>query len=106
MEAAESEAGAKNHLNNVLSEEELANIPNPVVEKINTYIDKTFEEYLTAKALHEANRTQIGKKPVFSDAFTHYWLFDLHEANIFTHFSFLLFYAYKALSHGIKNYCL
>ncbi|XP_075979223.1 nuclear basket protein megator isoform X2 [Anticarsia gemmatalis] len=62
MEAAESEAGAKNHLNNVLSEEEFAVIPNPVAEKINTYIDKKFEEYLTAKALHETNKSQIGDK--------------------------------------------
>lgn len=61
MEAASGEAGAKNHLNDVLSEAELASIPDPVAEKINTYIDKKFEEYLTSKALHETSKTQIGK---------------------------------------------
>lgn len=61
MEAAESEAGVKTHLNNVLSDEEIANLPTVVVDKINSYIDSTFEEYLTSKALHEANKSQIGK---------------------------------------------
>lgn len=61
MEAAESEAGVKTHLNNVLSDEEIANLPSPITEKINAYIDKTFEEYLTSKALHETNKSQIGK---------------------------------------------
>ncbi|XP_026730611.1 nucleoprotein TPR isoform X2 [Trichoplusia ni] len=62
MEAAESEAGAKNHLTDVLSQEEIANLSNPVAEKINAYIDEKFGEYLTAKALHETNKTQIGDK--------------------------------------------
>lgn len=61
MEAAESEAGAKTHLNNVLSDEEFANLPTLVAEKINAYIDSTFEQYLTSKALHETNKSQIGK---------------------------------------------
>ncbi|XP_035445245.2 nucleoprotein TPR isoform X2 [Spodoptera frugiperda] len=62
MEAAESEAGVKTHLNNVLSDEEIANLPSPITEKINAYIDKTFEEYLTSKALHETNKSQIGDR--------------------------------------------
>lgn len=62
MEAAvESETGVKTHLNNVLSEEEIANLPSLVAGKINAYIDSTFEEYLTSKALHETNKSQIGK---------------------------------------------
>lgn len=61
MEAAESDAGAKNHLNNVLSDEEIADLPNPVAEKINAYIDQKFGEYLTAKALLETNKSQIGE---------------------------------------------
>lgn len=61
MEAAESEAGAKNHLRDVLSQEEIGNLSNPVAEKINAYIDEKFGEYLTAKALHETNKSQIGR---------------------------------------------
>lgn len=71
MEAVSDEAGAKNHLNDVLSETEIASLPNPVAEKINAYIDKKFEEYLTSKALHETSKTQIGMsffKPVPHDA--------------------------------------
>uniref|UniRef100_A0A2A4JSC9 Nucleoprotein TPR n=1 Tax=Heliothis virescens TaxID=7102 RepID=A0A2A4JSC9_HELVI len=62
MEAAESDAGAKTHLENALTKDEIANLPEPIAGKINAYIDKQFEEYLTAKALHETNKSQIGDK--------------------------------------------
>ncbi|XP_063535271.1 nucleoprotein TPR-like [Cydia strobilella] len=62
MEAAGTDAGAKNHLQNALSETEIANLPAAVADKINTYIDQKFEEYLTSKALHETSKTQIGDK--------------------------------------------
>lgn len=65
MEAASAEAGGKNHLNNVLSESEISNLPNTIAEKINTYIDKKFEEYLTSKALHETSKSQIGEPVTF-----------------------------------------
>lgn len=61
MDAASVEAGEKNHLQNVLSETEIANIPSSVIEKLNTYIDQKFEEYLTSKALYETSKSQIGK---------------------------------------------
>lgn len=61
MEATELEAGNKNHLENVLSQSELEEFPKNVAIKINKYIDQKFEEYLTAKALHETNKTNIGK---------------------------------------------
>lgn len=61
MEAAETEAGVKNHLQDVLSESELSGLPNQVANKINVYIDSKFEEYLTSKALHETNKNIIGK---------------------------------------------
>jgi hypothetical protein len=64
MEAAGADAGAKNHLQNALSETEIANLPAVVADKINTYIDHKFEEYLTSKALHETSKTQIGEYPV------------------------------------------
>lgn len=64
MEAAGADAGAENHLQNVLSETEIASLPAVITDKINTYIDKKFEEYLTSKALHETSKTQIGKNPV------------------------------------------
>ncbi|XP_045766841.1 nucleoprotein TPR-like isoform X2 [Maniola jurtina] len=62
MEAASVEAGEKNHLLNVLSESEISNIPHAVADKINTYIDQKFEEYLTSKALHETSKSQIDEK--------------------------------------------
>lgn len=64
MEAASVGVGGKNHLEIVLSEAELGNIPNPVAYKINGYIEQKFEEYLTSKALHETSKSQIGKMPV------------------------------------------
>lgn len=65
MEATESETGA-NHLKNVLSEAEINNLSNNVVQKINDYIESKFDEYLTAKALHETSRVQLGEyAPVF-----------------------------------------
>lgn len=73
MEATESEAGGEKHLNNVLSQEEIANLPTQIVDKINSYIEQNFGEYLTAKALHLSNKSQLGKyAPVFRDAFTHF----------------------------------
>ncbi|XP_041986202.1 nucleoprotein TPR isoform X2 [Aricia agestis] len=62
MEAASVETGDKNHLNNVLSGEEIATIPNTIANKINCYIDQKFEEYLTSKALHESSKSQIDDK--------------------------------------------
>lgn len=66
MEGGSVEAGGENHLENVLSQTEIANIPNPIAVKINNYIDQKFGEYLTSKALHETSKSQIGKYPVFS----------------------------------------
>ncbi|KAL4707670.1 hypothetical protein ACJJTC_014851 [Scirpophaga incertulas] len=51
-----------------LSESEIASLPNPVAEKINIYIDKKFEEYMTSKALHETSKLQIGDKIATSEA--------------------------------------
>ncbi|KAG7296040.1 hypothetical protein JYU34_021136 [Plutella xylostella] len=62
MEAASVGVGGKNHLEIVLSEAELGNIPNPVANKINGYIEQKFEEYLTSKALHETSKSQIDDK--------------------------------------------
>lgn len=66
MEGESVDAGGENHLKNVLSQTEIANIPNPIAVKINNYIDQKFGEYLTSKALHETSKSQIGKYPVFS----------------------------------------
>ncbi|XP_039755492.1 nucleoprotein TPR isoform X2 [Pararge aegeria] len=68
MEAASVEAGEKNHLQNALSETEIANIPNGVADKINIYIDQKFEEYLTSKALHETSKSQIDEKNAATEA--------------------------------------
>lgn len=64
MEAAENEAGVENHLQDILSESEFSGLPKQVAFKINVFIDKKFEEYLTSKALHETNKSQIGKPGV------------------------------------------
>lgn len=61
MEAAEIEAGVKNHLQEVLSESEFSVLPNQVANKINVFIDKKFEDYLTSTALHETSKFQNGK---------------------------------------------
>ncbi|KAM3966432.1 LOW QUALITY PROTEIN: nucleoprotein TPR [Aphomia sociella] len=66
--AASVEAGDKKHLENVLSEAEIANLPVPVADKINAYIDQKFEEYLTSKALHESSKSQIGDKIATSES--------------------------------------
>lgn len=63
MEGESVEAGGENHLKNVLSQTEIANIPDPVAVKINNYIDQRFGEYLTSKALHETSKSQIGEYP-------------------------------------------
>ncbi|XP_068618609.1 nucleoprotein TPR-like isoform X2 [Battus philenor] len=68
MEAESVEASSKNHLDNVLSETEVANLPNGVADKINAYIDTKFEEYLTSKALLESSKTQIGDKIATTEA--------------------------------------
>ncbi|XP_038223270.1 nucleoprotein TPR-like [Zerene cesonia] len=68
MEAATEEAGGRNHLNNVLSETELSNLPNSVVEKVNSYIDQKFGEYLTSKALFETTKSQIDEKVAILEA--------------------------------------
>lgn len=70
MEGESVEAGGQNHLENVLSQTEIANIPNPIAAKINNYIDQKFGEYLTSKALHETSKSQIGEYPVFSATHT------------------------------------
>lgn len=65
MEGESVDAGGENHLENVLSQTEITNIPNPVAVKINEYIDQKFSEYLTSKALYETSKSQIGEYPVF-----------------------------------------
>lgn len=60
MEAASVGAGEKNHLQNVLSEQELRNLSAEVISKVNVYIEQTCDDYLTSKALHETGKAQIG----------------------------------------------
>ncbi|CAH3912276.1 unnamed protein product [Pieris brassicae] len=68
MEVATDEAGDKKHLNNVLSDTEIANLPVGVEEKLNSYIDTKFEEYLTSKALFESTKSQIDEKVAVLEA--------------------------------------
>ncbi|CAH2039614.1 unnamed protein product, partial [Iphiclides podalirius] len=68
MEAESVEAGDKNHLGNVLSENEISSLPDGFANKINAYIDTKFEEYLTSKALLESSKAQIGDKIATSEA--------------------------------------
>lgn len=48
------------HLHNLLSPEELLTVTKPTLEKIESYIDVKFEEFLTSKALFEAGRRESG----------------------------------------------
>ncbi|GBP80228.1 Nucleoprotein TPR [Eumeta japonica] len=57
-----------NHLQNVLSDSELSKVSKAIKEKINTYIDQKFEEYLTSKALLETSKSQIDEKIAVSES--------------------------------------
>ncbi|XP_045784388.1 nucleoprotein TPR-like [Maniola jurtina] len=50
------------------SETEISNISHAVADKMNTYIDQKFEEYLTSKALHETSKSQIDEKNSATEA--------------------------------------
>lgn len=55
-----TEENEHNVLREVLSEEELTQIPEGVVKKINAYFNEKFEQYITAKAVFETNRKSFG----------------------------------------------
>ncbi|KAG6796804.1 nucleoprotein TPR [Apis mellifera caucasica] len=51
-----TEENEHNVLREVLSEEELAQIPEGFIKKLNVYFNEKFEQYITAKAVFETNR--------------------------------------------------
>lgn len=56
----EKEENEHNVLRDVLSEEELTQIPQGLATKLNTYFNEKFEQYITAKAVFETNRKNFG----------------------------------------------
>ena len=59
MEKAEE--NEHNVLREILSEEELTQIPEGLAKKLNAYFNEKFEQYITAKAVFETNRKNFGK---------------------------------------------
>lgn len=56
-----TEENEHNALRKVLNDEELKQIPEGFVKKLNTYFNEKFEQYITAKAVFETNRKNFGK---------------------------------------------
>lgn len=56
-----TEENEHNVLREVLNEEELAQIPEGFIKKLNVYFNEKFEQYITAKAVFETNRKNFGK---------------------------------------------
>lgn len=59
MEVAEE--NEPNILREIVSDEELAQIPRELTRKINAHFNEKFEEFITAKAVFETNRKCLGK---------------------------------------------
>lgn len=52
-------------LKKLLNEEEYASLSETIVTKIETYVQESFDEFLTKKALFETSRLQHGKVIIF-----------------------------------------
>ena len=48
-------------LKEILTEDELSQIPNETAKKLKTYFNEKLEEFLTAKAVFETGRQNLGK---------------------------------------------
>lgn len=44
----------------VLTMDEIAQIPNKICQKLNIFFSQKFEEFITAKAIFETNRKKLG----------------------------------------------
>lgn len=56
-----TEENEHNVLGEVLTEEELTQVPDALAKKLNAYFNEKFEQYITAKAVFETNRKNFGK---------------------------------------------
>lgn len=55
-----TEENEHNVLGEVLTKEELTQVPDALAKKLNTYFNEKFEQYITAKAVFETNRKNFG----------------------------------------------
>lgn len=56
-----TEENEHGHLNEILTTDELSQIPNSSLKKLQSYFNDKFEEYLTAKAIFETSRQNLEK---------------------------------------------
>lgn len=56
-----TEENEHNALRDVLTDEELTQIPDGLVKKLNAHFNDKFEQYITAKAVFETNRKSFGR---------------------------------------------
>lgn len=63
------ESASKNIVKEALTEDEIQQIPESLVKKIDEYFDREFGEYLTAKAIYETGRSKSGNQ---NNVFFHY----------------------------------
>lgn len=56
-----TEENEHGHLNEILTTDELSQIPNSSLKKLQSYFNDKFEEYLTAKAIFETSRQNLGE---------------------------------------------
>lgn len=49
-----------NVLHEILNEEELTQVPEVIKKKLGVYFNTKFEEFITAKAVFESNRKNLG----------------------------------------------
>lgn len=59
MEAVEE--SEPNVLREIASDEELAQIPQELAKKIHSHFNQKFDEFITAKAVFETGRKNLGK---------------------------------------------
>lgn len=61
-----TEESEPNVLREIMNDEELAQIPREIAKKIHAHFNAKFDEFITAKAVYETNRKNLGKLTVHS----------------------------------------
>jgi len=77
MESAEE--NDSNVLKEILNDKELILIPKELSKKIHAHFSAKFDEFITAKAVFETNRKNLGKTLVTLDILCFWTLKDLHK---------------------------
>jgi len=77
MESAEE--NDSNVLKEIMNDKELTLIPKELSKKIHAHFSAKFDEFITAKAVFETNRKNLGKTLVTLDILCFWVLKDLHK---------------------------